>query len=404
MSVDEGATTGAQAHSREPNQITQEKDARDSDSLRAPTRFCDGSPGQHVDVLLICHHDQSDNGGDWARVRKMEKLFSMSNKSHVTIGFRGSFSTTPRGLLLAKSVSWLRALIGSIIRRKPDWVYVYNTTYVMVLLSLLKSLRLIRCKLVHDTLLTHELHICPSYISRFRKRLRRSLEALAVRKADWIFTPSNLSKRYFAKFNSNISSMPGPVDTEMFRPNLAVRLAIRERLGLTNYRVAGMVGPFDTFYNQSNLRWLSEHVDELSPAVKWLLIGRPSRHSLRSHPHILQIGEVDDYVGHLSAIDAFVIVRDDLTDGISNRILEAMSMGVPVFSNQAACWTEKSIIGSDSGLVVYEEDQLAVGINLVINDENRCVSIGANARKTAERYSLEAQIGEISRMLESGRR
>ena len=100
---------------------------------------------------------------------------------------------------------------------------------------------------------------------------------------------------------------------------------------------------------------------------------------------IIYAGHVEDYVEHLACLDCVLVPSRIATTGPLNKILEPMSLGLPVFTTPAG------VVGLDyvnpgKDILVFEEKDLVNKIHDLIFDEELIEEMGRNARHTVEVY------------------
>ena len=105
---------------------------------------------------------------------------------------------------------------------------------------------------------------------------------------------------------------------------------------------------------------------------------------------LIYTGYVSDYINYMSCLDCILVPARIPTGGPSNKILEAMSLGLPVFT------TPQGIVGLDyaqpgKDIFVFEEDELAAKLNELVFDKALMAEISSNARVAVENhYSITA--------------
>ncbi len=163
---------------------------------------------------------------------------------------------------------------------------------------------------------------------------------------------SRLSQRFFGKKTILIPTL---VNTDKFQLSKKKREEIRRKYGIAETDIVmGLIGSFDNDYNRPSLTYLYGNIDKFSKATKFLVIGKLDSGYKMNHPKIIYTGYVDDYVGHLSALDYVMVYRTLPTDGAINRIVEAMSMGISVCANPIASQTVGYKLGIDGRKVAEE--------------------------------------------------
>ena len=116
------------------------------------------------------------------------------------------------------------------------------------------------------------------------------------------------------------------------------------------------------------------------------------------------IGHREDVTDFLSALDVYVVSSD--TEGLSNSMLEAMSLGVPVVSTAVSGARDALVAGNDSqpgGLVVEREPRaIADAVRRLLDDAKLRNQIGEAARERISRgFSRDRMIEEWEKFLSS---
>ena len=95
---------------------------------------------------------------------------------------------------------------------------------------------------------------------------------------------------------------------------------------------------------------------------------------------------------HLESCDIFLL--PSLSEGISNAVLEAMAMQVPVVSTTAGGMDEL-ITNMENGLLIntYDAAELASKLKLLIQDDTLREKVGQNGHRTIlENFKIERQL------------
>lgn len=139
--------------------------------------------------------------------------------------------------------------------------------------------------------------------------------------------------------------------------------------------------------------------DEL-PHIQLVVAGKnPARELRRIRSRNLQLtGWVDDLRKYYRQARLFVAPMQ-IGIGMQNKILEAMSMGMPVITSSLA----NNAIGGEHGKNVWVADsprKVAEGIAYLIANTELAISIGRNARQLMiEQYSWQKQNERFNRLL-----
>lgn len=108
-------------------------------------------------------------------------------------------------------------------------------------------------------------------------------------------------------------------------------------------------------------------------------------HSLKISDHIIFTGFVDDIARLLSAVD--LLVHPSFDEGLSNSVMEAMSMAKPVITTDVGGMRELVIHG-ETGLMIppMDSERLTNAILELLNDKNRMKAMGIAGRRRVEAH------------------
>ena len=305
-------------------------------------------------ILMITHHDLSDGSGDSARVKKIGHL--LEDSFNVEYFGLGHICNLPKMIIKILKTDW-------------DYIYCYNQRYIIMVIFVVTLLK--RRKLIYDTLLTWKL--------QSQGKFRSYTEKLAGNLSDYVITVSELSSNYFKENEFHKSIMiPTLVDTEKFKMDKEKREKIRMKYDISEKNiVVGLIGSFTNEYNRPSLEYLYGNLNKFDKGIKFMLIGKLNDRM----GGLIYTGYVQDYVGTLSTLDALLVYRNIPTDGAINRIVEAMSMCIPVFANLVAGMSMES---QSHDIFVYQDDELPSKLNEIMLKGN----VQGN-RQIAERYYSE---------------
>jgi glycosyltransferase involved in cell wall biosynthesis len=220
---------------------------------------------------------------------------------------------------------------------------------------------------------------------------QRVLAELVVQAADRIVVNAELL-RPNGRAGRRTAVIPSGVDTERFRP-CADRGAAKRRLGLTGDRpVIGTVGRLEPRKGTATLlaavaalRATGRH-----DAIVVVVGDGPLREELAREaarlgiaPHVRLLGDLADVRSALEALDVFVL--PSRTEGMSNALLEAMAMELPVVAT-AVGGTPEVVGDGRTGLLVGADDPaaMAAAISRLLDDPAAASCVGAAARQTVE--------------------
>jgi len=241
---------------------------------------------------------------------------------------------------------------------------------------------------------------------------RRVLRHLVYRMGDAVATVTRELRDYHsaqAWWKQNcIRVLYNGVDAREFRPQPQVREAVRRQLSLpADALVLGSVGrmvPLKDFLT------LLKAARNLAPEVSNLhvvLVGSgPELDTLRNYVadcqelsrRVLFAGTLDYVADVLNAMDIFVLPT--LIEGMSNTLLEAMAVGLPVVATRVGGNPEVVSEGACGYLFTPQDvSGLTCLLRTLLRDEHLRREFGSAARQRAlQEFSLEAMVGRYSNL------
>ncbi len=233
--------------------------------------------------------------------------------------------------------------------------------------------------------------------------MRGMLEEIVVQFADRVVVNAE-SLRPRGRAGRRTEVIPSGVDTERFDPRVIDRAAAKHALGIPADVVAiGTVGRLET---RKGTRTLIEATARLreTPRAPFVVVAGdgPLRDELAALAARLGIAERVRFLGNredvravLAALDAFVL--PSLTEGMSNALLEAMAMALPVIATDVGGNPE--VIGDAMTGMLIPADQpeaMANAIAQLLGDPERQRRLGAAARRRVEeRYGARAMVRQL---------
>jgi len=197
--------------------------------------------------------------------------------------------------------------------------------------------------------------------------------------------------------DSKIYIIPNGVDTEYFkRSDFKIREQFREKLNLKNHIVGLYVGRIDPIKGLDLLLEALPSVVKLYPQFKLIIVGSgPYKDNLETLAKILQIDEHVIFVGGTSDVKKYYNIADifilpSKSEGISNALLEAMSMELAVIAT-AVGGIPEVIKDLDNGCLTYPSSSAIVEkLELLLANKNLRDRLGNAARKSIiANFSIE---------------
>ena len=241
---------------------------------------------------------------------------------------------------------------------------------------------------------------------------RRTFRRACFGWANYVFAVSTELRSYYAsELRMNASRMgviTNGVDMNRFRPNAALRQAMRGQLGVSPETfVAGTVSRLDPVKDHRTLLRALEIVNGHHPDILLVIIGDgPERAGLQRDveaspvlsQHVRFVGESGDVPEWLNSFDVFAL--PSLSEGMSNTLLEAMAAGVPPVATSVG-GNPEVIENERSGLLFAAGDHVALAARLqqLAGDPARRQSLAFGARRRIEScFSLERMLDNYAQM------
>jgi len=187
--------------------------------------------------------------------------------------------------------------------------------------------------------------------------------------------------------------IPNGVDTHHFQPlTPAKKIALRRQVGWPDELTAIYTGRFvaEKCLDQLISEW--PQVRTIFPQAQLLLVGSgPQEASLRqmAGEGVTFLGQVDDVQPYLQMADLFVL--PSATEGLSNALLEALAVGLPVIATEVG-GAPDVIEHRESGWLVRprQPDDLHNALVTLFNLDDLRASLGqAGRQKVINAYSLD---------------
>jgi L-malate glycosyltransferase len=214
------------------------------------------------------------------------------------------------------------------------------------------------------------------------------------------------TRRVEGDFRAPMTMIPSGIDTDRFDPDRIggwPRGSLREALGIGKSPV---VGTAITFRPRKGFRMLFEAMAEIRrriPDAHLVIAGademsseaRALAESLDLVRSVHLLGRRSDMPEVLSALDVFVLPSQ--SEGMSNAILEAMALRLPVVATDVGGAREQIEEGRSGFLVRYPDSAaLADRVSRLLEDPTLREQVGGAARdRVALRYSAAGMVRQI---------
>jgi glycosyltransferase involved in cell wall biosynthesis len=232
--------------------------------------------------------------------------------------------------------------------------------------------------------------------------VQRFLADLVVHAADRIIVNAELL-RPNGRAGKRTEVIPSGVDTDRFRPS-PDRAAAKAAFGIDAAAlVIGTVGRLEPRKGTATLIAAVAALRDSGRDVTALIVGDgPLRAELAADAErrgvaaaVRLLGDRADVRDVLAALDAFVL--PSRTEGMSNALLEAMAMALPVVAT-AVGGTPEVVADGRSGLLVPADDPAAMAdaVARVLDDAGLASTLGSAARRVVEdRYGARNMVRRL---------
>jgi len=172
------------------------------------------------------------------------------------------------------------------------------------------------------------------------------------------------------------------------------------------FPVIGVVARLDKIKGHEYLLRGLTKIVERYPGTKCLFVGDGTyrkaleklTQELGLNNHVLFLGFRNDITCLLNTLDLFVL--PSVSEGLPNVVLEAMACSLPVVATSVGGIPE-ILVNKQNGILVPPRDPMAIATAILelLDNRERRVSIGLNARKFVERkFSLETQVNQFQKL------
>jgi sugar transferase (PEP-CTERM/EpsH1 system associated) len=235
---------------------------------------------------------------------------------------------------------------------------------------------------------------------------RRMFRRFVYSQADVVMAVTRELRDYHARqawLNSGqVQVMYNGVDARKFAPSSEVRRRVRRELDISDATVViGSVGRLVAIKDYHTLLTAGESLIQQGQNVHVLLVGAgPEMQSLKSRvggspalsKRTIFAGACDQIPAMLNAMDIFVL--PSLGEGMSNTLLEAMAVGLPVVATKIG--GNREVVNENSGGRFFapgDAASLIRELSPLAESEELRGSAGEGSRKRAlEQFSLEGML------------
>ncbi len=317
-------------------------------------------------VMSILANELADRGHNVSIILlRAPKVFYPINDS-VKLYFAQDFSKNMMGKAL-----WLRKHIQ---KERPDVVIPFMTSvYCMTIFALLG---------VNVPIISSE-RIDP----RFSNRMRKIMRWMFLRFTTHLVVQTQAIKEYYSQsIQQRTTIIPNPITEKVFEEPAEIE---------KKHRIISVGRLYDQKNQKMMIRAFSQIANQY-PAYTLIIYGEgPLRQeledyikSLNMETRVLLPGRTEDIVKELYNSEIFCLSSD--YEGMSNALLEAVCVGMPVISTRVS-GVDDILVNGKNGLVVNVGDVggLAVAFQTLLNDKELCDKFSKYNKRISVNYKIE---------------
>lgn len=294
------------------------------------------------------------------------------------------------GPKMIAAISYIFSGIGLLHRLKPDVIHAHELLSPALMAILAK--RLFSTPVVAKVLRGGILGDIAKLRGRIFSKTRISLLRNHIDFFISISSEIDAELRDVGVLPDQLLNIPNGVDTEKFAPvSLTEKMSLRTELSLPPGPLVVFVGRLAPEKRLDDLLSVWPNLKNTVPDARLLVIGtgeERARLEKNAPQGVSFLGLVDNVSDYLQAADLFVLPSS--TEGLSNAMLEAMAVGLPVVTTSVG-GAPDVIVHRENGWLVVPGDTVALekGVHLLLTDNELRANLGRKARETVEQgYAL----------------
>jgi glycosyltransferase involved in cell wall biosynthesis len=182
------------------------------------------------------------------------------------------------------------------------------------------------------------------------------------------------------------------LDFQGMHYDIEKRVSLRQKLGVENQKVIGIIGPFHK-NNKQSITYISTNLSRFPDDFVFLFIGHIDTIDKIQNSRLFFVGHVADLSAYISACDCVLIPRFVNFGSLVNKMMYSMAVGVPVVTNNPETMGVINKIHAGIGSL----NELPDIVKEILSDKMLSAQIGENGRIfVQENFSIQAKKKELA--------
>jgi glycosyltransferase involved in cell wall biosynthesis len=353
-------------------------------------------PKQQMSITIIVPGDP-DQPSTGAVIQSILIYNVLSEYFHVKLfRLKGCSSLMPPYKYYITSLKWVLDLVKE-LSVSQGIVYIIDYTRITILAIIVRKLLCRNYKIVN---FLSQGNFGPSPNSKVLNRLMTIAFsftlASTIRLSDGIlWIPGKELSAIVpnqAKFSMKFTSV---LDFKGLHYNTEQRRLLRQKLGIENRKVIGIIGPFHK-NNKESIAYVSKNLSRFPDDFVFLFVGHVDAKDKVQNSRFFFVGHVADLSAYISACDCVLIPRFVNFGSPMNKMMYSMAVGVPVVTNNA----ENMGIINKVHAGIGSLNELPDIVKEILSDKMLCEQIGENGRNFVhENFSIQAKKKDLANFL-----
>ena len=325
-------------------------------------------------IAIIVSYDISEDNGITIRAKRVFNALKNDHDVHIVYSKKKNLNNIFS--VLFNDLIWNLKLLLLIPRMSNDLIYLSSDFLGFFSVFILS--KILKFNIIFEA---HGV-FSDENITKKRNKLiikgTQTIERFVITRSDYVIALSKNIFEFYKKFNENIELIPVFIDE-------SIRIKRKEKLN-NEYKLIGLIGPFDMPANKYYLDFIYKNIDKLNENLIISIIGS-CKNKIKNNKIIYTgyIKSYPDYLSEVKSLDIILIPSKISTSGPLNKILEAMLCQTPVLT------TPEGTHGLDyiknyENIIIEKEEKLIELLNGKLFNGQLLEKTSINARKLINDY------------------